>query len=390
MTDLSAMNSSTFSGRQFKVFVAEDGVDTDTGGADVATVGEFNTTAASYMALDTEGITFPSFSPNQEFEMRAGTGRVAEFGQMFSSSKGVVTEFTISGRLDQQALMIFMENVTGEAASLGTDPDGIVTLATGYAGGTNMKHGDTVAADQFEKTLSFYFQGPTAADSYKLHGCVCSNLQITADMGTASGRYDYSATFRTQYKPGKGAVAVNATIPSTQMFLSNMSIRHLNMLDVGGSSFYKYTPFFNSISLTIDAPPVFIGAQGDNAEPEVIGRALPEMNITFAGSIKYDEASDNLIEAHRDPNQNSYIQFVGTNKALTGTSTIVPTDGNFASDIGFADHDDLEFSFLFHKAKLISASVGSGDVATVDFEAKVVDDGTRNILVVATGDSSSS
>ena len=155
MTDLSAMNSSTFSGRQFKVFVAEDGVDTDSGGDDTASVGEFNTTAGSYMALDTEGITFPTFSPNQEFEMRSGTGRVAEFGQMFSSSKGVVTEFTISGRLDQQALMIFMENVTGVAASpaSGTDPDGIVTLATGYSGGTNMKHGDTVETDQFEKTL---------------------------------------------------------------------------------------------------------------------------------------------------------------------------------------------------------------------------------------------
>ena len=339
------------------------------------------------MALDTEGITFPAFSPNQEFEMRSGTGRVAEFGQMFSSSKGVVTEFTLTGRLDQQALLILMENVTGVAATT-SDPVGIVTLATGYSGGTNMKYTDSVSADQWEKTLSFYFQGPTAADSYQLAGCICSNLQITGDMGTASGRYDYSATFRTQFKPAKGSLgSIKQTIPSTQMFLSAMSIRHLNMLDVGGSSFYKYTPFFNSISLTIDAPPVFVGAQGGDAEPEVIGRALPEMNITFAGSIKYDDFSDNLIEAHRDPNQNSYIQFVGTNQTLTGTSTIVPTNANFATDIGFADSNDLDFSFLFHKAKLISASVGSGDVASIDFEAKVVDDGTRNILVVATGDS---
>ena len=205
-------------------------------------------------------------------------------------------------------------------------------------------------------------------------------------MGTASGRYDYSATFRTQFKPTKGNLGtISATIPTTQMFLSDMSVRHLNMIDVGGSSFYKYTPFFTNLSLTIDAPPVFIGAQGSDAEPEVIGRALPEMNITFAGSIKYDEASDNLIEAHRDPNQNSYIQFVGSNQALTWTTG--PTNANFASDTSFADSDNLAFSLLFHKAKLISASVGSGDVASVDFEAKVVDDGTNPILSVATGDS---
>ena len=105
MTDLSTMNSSTFSGRQFKVFVAEDGDNAS------PVVGEQNDTVGVYMALDTEGITFPTFSPNQEFEMRSGAGRVAEFGQMFSSSKGVVTEFTISGRLDQQSLLIFMENV---------------------------------------------------------------------------------------------------------------------------------------------------------------------------------------------------------------------------------------------------------------------------------------
>ncbi len=379
MTDLSTMNSSTFSGRQFKVFVAEDGDNAS------PVVGEQNDTVGDYMALDTEGITFPTFSPNQEFEMRSGAGRVAEFGQMFSSSKGVVTEFTISGRLDQQSLLIFMENVTG-VSSTTSDPVGLVTLTSGYSGGTNIKHTDSVSVDQFEKTLSFYFQGPTASDSYQLAGCICSNLQITGDMGTASGRYDYSATFRTQFKPTKGNLGtISATIPTTQMFLSDMSVRHLNMIDVGGSSFYKYTPFFTNLSLTIDAPPVFIGAQGSDAEPEVIGRALPEMNITFAGSIKYDEASDNLIEAHRDPNQNSYIQFVGSNQALTGTT--VPTNANFASDTSFADSDNLAFSLLFHKAKLISASVGSGDVASVDFEAKVVDDGTNPILSVATGDS---
>ncbi len=388
MADLSPLQGATFSGKQFKVFVAEDGVIEDAD-ATTALVGELNTVAGDYVAIDTEGITFPPFTPNQEFEMRAGTGRIAEFGQMFSSSKGVQTEFTVSGRLDQQSLLLFMENITGTEASLGTDPDGIITLPLGFDGGTNLTTATAVAAGDYSKTLSVYFQGPTASDSYGLAGCVCTNFQVSGDMGTASGRYDYSATLRTQFKPAKGSLGtISATIPSTQMFLSAMAVRHLNMIDVGGTSFYKMTPLFNSLSLTIDAPCQFIGAQGVNAEPQVIGKSLPEMNITLAGSMKYDAFSDNLIEAHRDPNQNSYIQFVGSNLALTGTAVAV--DAIFNANVGFADSDSLEFSVLAHKAKIISASVGSGDVASIDFEAKVVDGGVGNCLMVATGDSSSS
>tara|TARA_Y100001973_G_C5171634_1_gene319420 strand:- start:241 stop:1386 length:1146 start_codon:yes stop_codon:yes gene_type:complete len=381
MTDFNAINSTTISGRQFKVFAAED-----------ASVGNPNTDDADFKQIDVEGITLPTFSPNQEFEMRSGTGRVAEFAQMFSSSKGVVTEFTLTGRLDQINCAMFAENVTGNQAGEGASNLGVVDINTGYSGGTNMKDGDSISSGDYHQTLTFYFQAPTASDSYTLFGCVCTNFQITGDMGTASGRFDYSATFRTQYKPSKAAVDMVAgtftAIPSTQMFLSDMSTKFLNMINVGGSSFYRNFPVFNSISLTFDAPAVFMGASGSDAEPEVIGRALPEMNITFGASLKYDDETDNLLEAHRDANQNSYIQLAMATHTLTGTA---PTGSAvFNNDLYFADSDAHGLGIIFHQAKLINASVGSGDIATVDIEAKIVDQGTNYILRLATGDTSAS
>jgi hypothetical protein len=380
MTDFNAINSATISGKQFRVFAADD-----------ASVGTANADDATFKQIDVEGITFPTFTPNQEFEMRSGAGRVAEFSQMFSSSKGVVTEFTLSGRLDQINCAMFAENVTGNEAGEGAANLGVVDINTAYSGGTNMKDGDAINTGDYHQTLTFYFQGPTASDSYTLTGCICTNFQITGDMGTASGRFDYSATFKTQYKPDKAELAMVSgqftAIPNTQMFLSDMSVKFLNMIDVGGASFFRNFPIFNSISLTFDAPAVFMGASGSDAEPEVIGRALPEMNITFAASLKYDDHTDNLIEAHRDPNQNSYIQLAMGTHTLTGTAPA--GDAVFNNNLYFADSSAHGLGIIFHQAKLISASVGSGDVATVDIEAKIVDQGTNFILRLATGDTSS-
>ena len=86
-----AVNATTYSGKQFAVYLAAE-----------ETTGTFNTTDASFRRIDVEGITLPTFSPAQEFEMRTGTGRIAEFDQVFATTKRVMTEFTLSGRLTQE------------------------------------------------------------------------------------------------------------------------------------------------------------------------------------------------------------------------------------------------------------------------------------------------
>jgi hypothetical protein len=145
------------------------------------------------------------------------------------------------------------------------------------------------------------------------------------------------------------------------------------------SDYTSINPVFNSFSLTIDAPTVFLGAQGTNAEPEVYARAVPELSITIAGSLKYDTETDKLLEAHRDADQTSYMQLVLNNRAITSN---LETLGSIA----IAASDDQLFGVIVPQAKLISASVGSGDIATLDFEAKVVDPGSNKVIHVATGD----
>ena len=140
-----AINATTFSGKQFAVYLA----------AEEAT-GTFNTTDASYRRVDVEGITVPSFNPVQEFEMRTGAGRMAEFDQVFSSSKRVLTEFTLSGRLTQEMWVILMENVTGDEFDGGTGSDSVLTIDENY-GGFSFKVGDDPAsAADFANLLFLY------------------------------------------------------------------------------------------------------------------------------------------------------------------------------------------------------------------------------------------
>jgi hypothetical protein len=377
-----AINSTTFSGREFKVYVGADGdADYDPG---VGTVND-STNGEHMYRLDIEGITLPTFSPNQEFEMRTGTGRVAEFGAMFSSSKAVVTEFTLSGRLTLQDFPIFIENVLAQA---GTETGNLFEIASGYSPG-NFKSGDSTGATVWNKTLTVSFVAPTAGDSYHIPGCVVTNFQVSADMGTASGRYNYSATFQSMHTPTKGsdsfssAKELSTALGQKNVFLVDQGVKDLNIMEYDGSTDEtSIEPLFNNLSLTFDAPTQFIG-QDTSGLPQVFARSVPELNITIAGSMKYDTTTDKMLEAHRDSAGTSYIQLSVNNRALTNG------EGQpFSASIDIENHASQLFGFIIPKAKLISASVGSGDVATMDFEAKVVDDASvtyNKVMWLATG-----
>ena len=377
-TDYSgAVNSSVYSGKEFKIYIGADGdADYDPG------VGTINasTNGVTMYRLDVEGITLPTFSPNQEFEMRSGGGRVAEFSAVFSSSKRTTTEVSLSGRLTMQDLPIFMENVLSQAA---TTNNNLFEILSGY-NPTIFKHDDATAATVFNKTLTLHFIATTAADSYTLPGCVCTSLALSADMGTASGRYTYNATFQTGYIPTKGADSMSAaqelttTLGAKNMFLSDQTSKDMNIMAAGGDNFTSINPIINSLTLTIDSPTQFLGAQGTNAEPEVFARAVPELTITLAGSIKYDLQTDSLLEAYRDTEQNSYIQLIISNKGATSN---LETLGSVA----IAADDEQLFGFIIPQAKLTSCEVSSDDVAAVNFELKVLDPGSNKIIHIATG-----
>ncbi len=354
-----AVNATTYSGKQFAVYLAAE-----------TTTGTFNTTDANFYRVDVEGITLPTFSPNQEFEMRTGSGRIAEFDQVFSSSKRVMTEFTLTGRLTQEMWVILMESVTGDEFDGGGSSDSVLTLANNY-GGLGFKVGtDPSGATDWAYLLSVYFAAPTAADSYSLKSCTCTSFSIDADMDTAAGRFNYTATFQTQSAPAKGEqsglTGAATAIGSNFLYLSLLDDKNIDIKNFDGSTDQDdITPLFKSFNMTIDCPTQFLGASGANGEPEVWGKALPELSITWGGSIKYDNETDNMIEAFRDSGNVSYLTFYLADVAVAGT-TETPTG------VFFTATSSVKMGMWFGKSKLTSCEVSSDDVAMVNFEAKVL------------------
>ena len=446
-----AINATTFSGKQFEVYLASE-----------TTTGTFSTVDANFSRVDVEGITFPSFAPEQEFEMRTGSGRMAEFDQVFSSSKRVMTEFTLSGRLTQEMWKILMENAigdrfdggatftdatcdynnastitmdstanitvgasvtgtgipagsmvlsitnsttfelgviatgaavstTGGAVTNGTltfSSDSVLTIGTSFAG-SSIKVGSDAgdnpnSSDDYSKLLSVYFAAPTVSDSYSMKSCICTNFSIDADMDSAAGRFNYSATFQTQSTPAKaeqsGLIAASTGIGSNNVFLSLLSEK---VIDAKGTAAQDaITPLFKSFSLTIDSPAQFLGATGANGEPEVWGKALPELSITWGGSIKYDDETDTLIENFRDVAGDSYLGFyladvpVDTNDEAPANEFFNTASGGSVNKLGM----------WFGKSKLTSCEVSSDDVAMVNFEAKVLAPSSGNTAHFLGGD----
>ena len=368
-----ALNATTYSGKQFAVYLAAE-----------TTTGTFNTTDANFYRVDVEGITLPPFSPTQEFEMRTGSGRIAEFDQVFSSSKRVSTEFTLSGRLTQEMWVILMESVTGDEFDGGGSSDSVLTLANNY-GGLGFKVGtDPSGATDWAYLLSVYFAAPTAADSYSLKSCTCTSFSIDADMDTAAGRFNYSATFQTQSAPAKGEqsglIAAATAIGSNNLYLSLLDDKNIDIKNYSGSTDQDdITPLFKSFNMTVDCPTQFLGASGANGEPEVWGKALPELTITWGGSIKYDDETDNMVEAFRDPDNLSYLTFYLADVAVAGT-TETPTG------VFFTATSTVKMGMWFGQSKLTSCEVSSDDVAMVNFEAKVLAPSSGNAAHFLGGD----
>ena len=373
-----SVNNSTYSGKQFEVYIA-----TDASVGNKFVVGNWS----GANRLDVEGITLPSFAPTQEFEMRSGSGRIAEFDQIFSTSKRVITEFTLSGRLTFEAWTILLENVLSTELA-GTDAS-LMTVPLSYAP-TNFGDSDAIASvTTYSKTLSVNFKSPTSADdSYSLTGCVCTSLSVDADMDSSSGRFNYSATFQTMYAPIKGTQSVTSAtaIGSNFIFLPDLDDKILGVMKYDGdTSDDDIEPLFKTFNLSIESPTQFLGAQGANAEPEVFARATPELTINFGGTIKYDELTDNMIEAFRDARtagtSPSYIFLYLSDVDKAAGTYEVPT-----GSLIFAAGSTSKFGFQCAKAKLTSAEVSSDDVAMLSFEAKVLEPASGATAYFLAGD----
>ena len=373
-----AANTYSYSGKQFQVYMATDKVASDG-------VGTFFTGSnfSGGIEMDVEGITVPTWNPVQEFEMRSGQSRVAQFSDIFSSTKRVVTEFSLSGRLTVDIWQALLENVTASSV----DADKILALAGNY-NPANFGHGSEIASNtSFEKTLSFYFQVPTQDDvtdysqSFKLAGCVCTNFSVDADLDSAAGRFNYSATFQTAYAPAMGAQSVSsASAVGDNIYLSDLGYNFMSIMEkvAAGNDTADMEPIWKTYSLGVESPAAYLG-MSTTGTPSVISRAVPELTITVGGSIKYDKLSHTLVEAHLDKGEDSYItQYLSDVDKDAGTYAV-------ATGKVFNQSSAAKFGVHFRQAKLMSAEISSDDVAMVNFEGKVLQPSSGITIALNTG-----
>jgi len=203
-------------------------------------------------------------------------------------------------------------------------------------------------------------------------------------MDSAAGRFNYSATFQTQSAPAKAAIDMVSgqydEIGTNFLYLSLWDERNIDIKDYTGSTDQDdITPLFKTFNFSVDCPTQFLGATGTAGEPEVWAKALPELSITYGGSVKYDAETDNMVEAFRDPDGGSYLGLYLADIPVTGT-TETPT-GDF-----FDGTSVVKFGIWAARAKLTSCEVSTDDVAMVNFEAKVLAPSSGNALHLLGGD----
>jgi len=335
-------NSSVYSGKEFSVYISHD--DTTSG------VGTFNSnTSSEWNAVDIDSFSFPSFNPTQEFEMRTGSGRIAPFASVFASEKGVVREVTLAGRLTDEVLQIFAENVLGEANDLND-----IECQYNHAPATLTDEG-TVTSGDYSSALSVYFKSPVSGKSWKLAGAVCTSFNISADMGTAGGRFNFSATLQTGYAPTSGDISGFSapSISSTKIYLSNMTTKSLTD---NTSGFTEIDPLISTFGLTMAGSAQMLGMQGSAGEPEVIARLVPELEVTYEMAIKYASDTAPLIEEYKSTDQDIAI-------ALSGTG--------FGVDIA--------------KSKLTQAELDPGDIAGLNVAGKMLAPSSGDAFILTIG-----
>jgi len=337
-----SVNSSVYSGKEFSVYISHDDV--------TSGVGTFNSnTSSQWNAVDIDSFSFPSFNPTQEFEMRTGSGRIAPFDSVFVSEKGVVREVTLAGRLTDEVLQIFGENVLGEANATND-----IDCAYNHAPATLTDAGSVTSGD-YSSALSVYFKSPVSGKSWKLSGAVCTSFNISADMGTAGGRFNFSATLQTGYAPTSGDISGFSapSISSTKIYLSDMTTKSLTD---NTSGFTEIDPLISTFGLTMAGSAQMLGMQGSAGEPEVIARLVPELEVTYEMSIKYASDTAPLIEEYKSTDQDIAV-------ALSGTG--------FGADIV--------------KSKLTQAELDSGDIAGLNVAGKMLAPSSGNAFTLTIG-----
>jgi len=277
-------------------------------GAD-ATVGAPGTTTG---ILHTDSITFPSMNPIQDTAAKSGSF-VAEHDKIFSTSKGSVSEISVSGLLDDNAMSL-IPNALATAAS-----SSACTVTDAYTPPA-ISHGMSAAA---EKGMTVKLVSPqlfdddgssNAADNtIVLSGCSVTAFSVSGD-ASGDGRLTYSATLKTGYTPlfGQATGTVNAAAVT--------GFRHItDFIDIVIAGIQQ--PVLQSFTLNIENPAEYIGWDPTNNRPYSISRSVPEGPVaTLSSVIKLDQDTKGLPASFMATSASTALENTIANHATFGSA----------------------------------------------------------------------
>ena len=240
--------------------------------------------------LFTDSVSMPSFSPDQDLAPKSGKF-VADFAEVYSSSKNTPSEITMTGLLNDTVLGL-LEGILHTAAS----GNNVISVTDAYTA-PHLYHGLTTApatrtytVKLISPTLTNTESTPdTAEGCIELTGCCPTSLSMSGDSGSDGGRLKYSLTMKTGYFPVFSHAPNTVTAPVTGGL---QTIHDLSYRTIAGVA----SPVMSSFNLSIENPVDYVGWDPANNRPYTISRSVPEGPVaTLSSTIKLDYDSRGLL-----------------------------------------------------------------------------------------------
>ena len=301
--------------------------------------------------LDVDSVSMPSLGIEPSLDIRTTKGdgsRTFQDEDFFQDDTFKVRELTFSGNFHTDTAHKFpFLNIADQATS-----NDLVPLAAGYSP-TGLCNGVSVGAGTMAShhlfTIVVASPGVTNAQNMSFNNCVCTNYQISADLGTDGGRYKYSMTFSTAGKfqslADETSVAPSATYANTtNVTMGGINASTLKVADINAT--------LNSFTVTVDNPVVYTGAGSLGFETLNRGQ---ECSVTFDAQVKYDSLTKGLINT-----------FESQSGSVNGDGLKIVNSANF--DIAINDYI------------LTNVALSEGDIMMLDVSGKSVDDGAEALL----------
>tara|TARA_Y100001938_G_scaffold143179_1_gene215556 strand:+ start:1075 stop:2076 length:1002 start_codon:yes stop_codon:yes gene_type:complete len=331
------MANAVFSPRDFKAWVIEE---TTTGTAPTLTSGLYQ--------LDVDSISFPTLNVNQVTSVRSQTGRVAHIDDFFQDNDMRAVEISLSGTWHKDGgHVMLLQSVCSNALT----PDSVADVTIGAAPSATVgKYGESEA----NKTFTLVLASPDRNDAQNIviKGCLCTNFQISADMGTDGGQYKFSATISSGRVPD---LTENSAAAGTAY-----SADHVDMsgIDVSETKVYSVNPVLSAFSMTVDSPAVYTGV-GEGNGYACFGRS-EEIAVTATATVKLDSVTMELPDAFDSQVTHDAADLFTINQT-TDTATSIQIPCGVLTNVAYNEADAMMLD-----VEMKALNQESGNVLTVD------------------------